>query len=140
MTFTISLSDEIDLHRRAVLPNEHGAISTSYLPSDIKGLYSDEMIRWLDAREAVAFARDIARDVNRLFPPAAQKKKPASAKKDQRKLDGLVLRTRTFAQQHKLNVYKKAKLLNTIKWELRDAGHDESLINEVLALLTPLLT
>jgi hypothetical protein len=124
-----------------VPPNEHGAISTSRLPSAIKRLYSNEMIReWFDAREAVAFAQEIARDIDRLFPLAAQKKKPSSVKKDQKKLDGLVLRTRTFAQQHKLNVYKKAKLLNTIKWELRDAGHEESLIDEILVLLTPLLT
>jgi hypothetical protein len=99
------------------------------------------MIReWFDAREAVAFAREVARDIDRLFPPSPQKKRPTSAKKDQKKLDGLVVRTRAFAQQHKLNVYKKAKLLNAIKWELRDAGHEDSLIDEVLALLAPLLT
>ena len=99
------------------------------------------MIReWFDTREAVAFAREIARDIDRLFPPAALKRKPTSEKKDQKRFDGLVIRTRTFAQQHKLNIYKKAKLLNTIKWELRDAGHEETLINEILALLTPLLT
>ena len=99
------------------------------------------MIReWFDTREVVAFARGIAQDINRLFPPAPQRKKPTSEKKDQKRFDGLVLRTRTFAQQHKLNIYKKAKLLNTVKWELRDAGHEESQINEILALLTPLLT
>jgi hypothetical protein len=43
-------------------------------------------------------------------------------------------------QQHKLIVYKKAKLLNAIKWELRGAGHQETLIDEIIALLTPLLT
>jgi hypothetical protein len=135
------LADEVDLRCRAVSLNEHGAISTSRLPSAIKDLYSAEMIReWFDTREAVAFARGIARDIDRLFPPAALKRKPGSEKKDQRKFDGLVLRTRAFAQQHRLNIYKKAKLLNTIKWELRDAGHEESLINEILALLTPLLT
>jgi hypothetical protein len=135
------LADEVDLRCRAVSLNEHGAISTCPLPSAIKDLYSDEMIReWFDTREAVAFARGIARDIDRLFPPAALKRKPTSEKKDQKKFDGLVLRTRTFAQQHRLNIYKKAKLLNTIKWELRDAGHEESLINEILALLTPLLT
>jgi hypothetical protein len=99
------------------------------------------MIRdWFDASEAVAFAREIAHDVNQLFPPTPQTKKSASAKKEQRKLDALGRRTRTFAQQHKLNVYKKAKLLNTVKWELRDAGHQETLIDEIIALLTPLLT
>jgi hypothetical protein len=98
------------------------------------------MIReWFDAGEAVVFARIIARDVDRLFPPGLQKKKKTSAKKDQKKFDSLVLRTRAFAQQHKLNVYKKAKFLNTIKWELRDAGHEESLIDEIVALLAPLL-
>jgi hypothetical protein len=98
------------------------------------------MIRdWFDARAAVSFARAIAQDIDRLFPTTPQKKKPTSAKKDQKKLDALVLRTRMFAQQHKLNIYKKAKILNTIKWELRDKGHEESLIDEIVALLTPQL-
>jgi hypothetical protein len=98
------------------------------------------MIReWFDAGEAVAVARGIARDIDRLYPRTPPKGKPTSVKKDRKKLDSLVLRTRTFAQHHKLNVYKKAKLLNTIKWELRDGGHEETLINEILALLTPLL-
>jgi hypothetical protein len=97
------------------------------------------MIReWLDAKEAVAFARGIAREIDNLFPRTPQKR-PTSAKKDRKKFDSLVIRTRTFAQQHRLNVYKKAKLLNTIKWELRDAGHDKTLINDIVALLTPLL-
>jgi len=58
----------------------------------------------------------------------------------QQKLDGVIRRTRGFAQQHRLNIYKRAKLLNTLKWELRDSGHDDALIDEVVALLTPLLT
>jgi hypothetical protein len=99
------------------------------------------MIRdWFDAKEAVEFARAIARDINRLFPPAPRAGKPSSAKKDQKKLDGLVLRTRKFAQQHKLNIYKKARLLNTIKWELKDAGHADAMIDEIIALLTPVVS
>jgi hypothetical protein len=98
------------------------------------------IVDWFDVSEVVAFARAIARDIDRLFPPHAQNQKKSSPKKEQKKLDSLALRTRSFAQAHKLNVYKKAKLLNTIKWELRDAGHEEPLIDEVIALLTPLLT
>jgi hypothetical protein len=98
------------------------------------------MIRdWIDARDAVTFAQEIARDIDRLFPIVSQSKKSTSVKKDQKKLDALVLRTRAFAQQHKLNIYKKAKLLNTIKWRMRDTGHDEALIDEIISLLTPLL-
>ena len=97
------------------------------------------MIRgWFDAQEAVLFARELARDIDKLFPLTSQRKRPASAKKDRKKLDGLVLRTQKFAQHHRMNVYKKAKLLNTIKWELRDSGHDDALIDEVVGLLAPL--
>ena len=73
------------------------------------------ILDWFNAGEAVAFAREIARDIDRLFPPTPQKRKPSPVKKDQKKFGNLVVRTRTFTQQHKLNVYKKAKLLNTIK-------------------------
>jgi len=97
------------------------------------------IVKWFDAREAVAFAQIIARDVDRLFPSHPPRNNLTSAKKD-KIFDGLVRRTQTFAQQHKLNIYKKAKLLNTVKWELKDAGHDEALIDEIVALLTPLLT
>jgi hypothetical protein len=119
---------------------ERGATSYSLL-SSAERHYSYGMIReWFDARESVAFARGIVTDINRLFPASTQKRKPASTKKDQKKFDSLVRRTRAFAQQHKLNIYKKAKLLNTIKWELRETGYDEALIDEIVAVLTPLLT
>lgn len=98
------------------------------------------ILDWFNAGEAVTFGREIAREIDRLFPPGAQKnKQPIPVKKDQKKLNALIIRTRTFAQQHKLNIYKKAKLLNTIKWELRDGGHEDALIDEIIVLLTPVL-
>ncbi len=97
------------------------------------------ILDWFNTREAVSLGREIAKDIDRLFPPTPQNRKPTPGKKDQKKLDALMVRTRTFAQQRKLNIYKKAKLLNTVKWELRDAGHEEAFINEIIALLTPLL-
>src|SRR5215813_4011991 len=98
-------------------------------------------VRWFDTEEAVAFARGIAKDVNHWFPGhGKQREKAISPKKEQAKLDGIALRTRSFAQRHKLNVYKKAKLLNTIKWELRDAGREEAFVNEIVALVTRSLT
>jgi hypothetical protein len=97
------------------------------------------ILDWFDASGAVEFGRAIARDINRIFPSTPEDRRSHSPKKDQKKLDDLLRRTRIFAQQHRLNIYKKAKLLNTVKWELRDAGHDEKLIDEVIALLAPLL-
>lgn len=95
---------------------------------------------WLDAREAIDFGRDLARDIDQLFPVTPEQRKTISSIKGQKRLDSVLRRTRAFAQHHKLNIYKKAKLLNTLKWELRDSGHDDALIDEVVALLTPLLT
>ena len=92
------------------------------------------ILDWFNAEEAVTFGQELAQDIDRLFPL-----KSASAKKDLKKLDSLLTRTRTFAQQHKLNIYKKAKLLNTVKWELRDAGNDDALIDEIIKVLAPLL-
>ena len=97
------------------------------------------ILEWFDAGEAVLFAHEIVREVNRLFPPAEQKGKAMPAKTYQRKFDSLIVRIRTFSSKHKLNIYKKAKLLNTIKWEMKDAGHEEVVINEFISFLTPLL-
>ncbi|HLX27374.1 MAG TPA: hypothetical protein VKV24_02670, partial [Casimicrobiaceae bacterium] len=38
-------------------------------------------------------------------------------------LEGLGARAVRFHKEHKLGVYKKAKLGNTFKWKLRDLGY-----------------
>jgi hypothetical protein len=97
------------------------------------------ILDWFNAGEAVLFAHEIVREVNRLFPPAEQKGKAIPVKTYQRKFDSLIVRVRTFSSKHKLNIYKKAKLLNTIKWEMKDAGHEEVVISEFISFLAPLL-
>ena len=97
------------------------------------------ILDWFNAEEAVLFAHEIVREVNRLFPPAEQKGKAIPAKEYQRKFDSLIVRVRTFSSKHRLNIYKKAKLLNTIKWEMRDAGHEEVIVNEFISFLAPML-
>jgi hypothetical protein len=97
------------------------------------------ILDWFNAGDAVLFAKDIVRDINRLFPPADQRGKAIPAKEYKKKFDSLVARTRAFSLKHKLNIYKKAKLLNTIKWEMKDAGHEEVIINEFISFITPLL-
>jgi hypothetical protein len=102
--------------------------------------WSNNMILdWFDAGEAVLFAREIVREINRLFPPAEQKGKAIPAKVYQQKFNSLVVRIQTFSKKNKLNIYKKAKFLNTIKWEMKDAGHEEVIINEFISFIAPLL-
>jgi len=97
------------------------------------------ILDWFNAGEAVLFAQEMVREVNRLFPPTDQKGKAIPAKIFQKKFEGMIVRTRTFASNHKLNIYKKAKLLNTIKWEMKEAGHEEVIINEFISFIIPLL-
>jgi len=97
------------------------------------------ILEWFNAGEAVLFAQEIVREINRLFPPAERKGKAIPKKEYQRKFDSLIVRIRTFSLKHKLNIYKKAKLLNTIKWEMKDAGHEEVIISEFISFIAPLL-
>jgi len=97
------------------------------------------ILDWFNAGEAVLFAQEIVKDINKLFPPTENKGKPIPKKVFQKKFEALFIRTRTFATKNKLNVYKKAKFLNVIKWEMREAGHEDAVIDEVIAIITPLL-
>lgn len=98
------------------------------------------ILDWFNAEEAVLYAHEAVREINRLFPPSDQQKgKAIPTKEFQKKFDGLVIRTRAFALKNKLNIYQKAKLLNTIKWEMRDAGHEEIIIDEFISFIAPIL-
>lgn len=98
------------------------------------------VLEWFNAEDAVQFGHEIAQQAQLLFPPTPIERQVKTTKKDQKKLDSLIARTRTFAQQHKLNLYKKAKLLNTLKWDMREAGYRGPIIDEIIVLLTPLLS
>ncbi len=97
------------------------------------------ILDWFNTEEVVLFAQEVVREVNRLFPPLEQKGKAIPTKLFQKKFDSLIVRTRAFSLKHKLNIYKKAKLLNTIKWEMREANHEEAVIDEFISFLAPLL-
>ena len=43
----------------------------------------------------------------------------------------MLKRIRQFKQEEILNFYKTAKLLNTFKWDLKDAGYDSQLTDSL---------
>lgn len=92
-----------------------------------------------NARETTVFAQQLAADIDRLFPSRPKPPTPKTLQKDRQKLDNLVMRTQAFAQGHKLNIYKKAKFLNTIKWTLTDNGHEKPFVDDMVALLARVL-
>ena len=90
---------------------------------------------FFDSAATVAFAKEIALDVQTHFPNTPEPATVKTIEKGRKKLDAIIARTKSFADQNKPNIYKKAKFLNTIKWELKESGHDPLFINEMVRLL-----
>ncbi len=51
-----------------------------------------------------------------------------SLKNLERKVDELFERATAFRKEHKLGIYKKARLANTFRWELKERGYDPAFI------------
>lgn len=92
------------------------------------------MLSWFNVREVDEFADSIIADLVQRMPPAKlQVKVDATGKKDAQKLrkahDAIFKRIEVFAGTHALNVYKKARLGNRIKWALADAGYPSGFVD-----------
>lgn len=90
------------------------------------------LFKFFDATDAISFAREISERIHKDFPLTDKAK---SLEKGRKTLDLIAEQTRSFCRHNQLNVYKKAKLLNTVKWQLRELGHDDLFVEEILRLL-----
>ena len=82
------------------------------------------MFKFLNTKELEEFALGLANDLGRRFPPASEQRTDTGAT-HQRKiiLDGLAARAERYHAEHKLGVYKKAKLGNVFRWRLKELGY-----------------
>lgn len=86
-------------------------------------------LKFLDTRELEEFAVVLATDLGRRFPPASeQRTDPGAAHQFKVILEGLAARAVRYHDQHKLGVYKKAKLANVFRWKLKELGYTEPFI------------
>lgn len=97
------------------------------------------LLDWFNAKDAVVFAQEIAAEIDAVLSKSSRAGKSARGKNEVNRFDNLIMRVRNFARKQPLNIYKKAKFLNTIKWQLKDSGRDDELIDELLKLLTAAL-
>ena len=75
-------------------------------------------------RELEEFAVSLADDLGRRFPPASEARTDPGAQHQIKViLEGLGARAVRYHKEHKLGVYKKAKLGNTFKWKLKEIGY-----------------
>jgi hypothetical protein len=83
-----------------------------------------------DTKELQAFAEGLADDLGRRFPPASEARTDPGAKHQIKViLEGLAARAVRYHEEHKLGVYKKAKLANVFKWKLSELGYSKDFVD-----------
>jgi len=98
------------------------------------------VLAWFDTAEVDRFAASLVQEVMRRLPPTrVESSSQRMLERISRMADVLSDQLRAFAQSRSLNVYKRARLGNRVKWQLRDAGYPEpfvdALTTEVVTLL-----
>lgn len=86
---------------------------------------------WFDAKAATQFGAELARFFMERMPVDTQKGEKKFAVKTSEILKKLSLRLNQFKSANKLNFYSKAKLANSFKWTLKDAGYDPKYIDDM---------
>jgi hypothetical protein len=81
-------------------------------------------------KDVDAFAKTLAQDLAKRYPPALDK--GGERKLSQKRLTALLEQTFDkavqFKNEHKLGVYKKARLGNTFRWQLQELGYSEKFV------------
>ena len=78
----------------------------------------------LDTKELEEFATVLAQDLGRRFPPASEARTdPGVHHQIKVILEGLGARAVRYHEEHKLGIYRKAKLGNVFKWKLTEMGY-----------------
>jgi len=87
------------------------------------------IVDWFRTREIDEFARSIAGEIMKRVPPDSldplTKKAAGQLKNSHHAIFG---QAEKFALTHPLNLYKKARLGNSFRWALRDAGYPSDLV------------
>jgi hypothetical protein len=88
----------------------------------------------VSGKQVDEFACALAAEVSQLRPPA-DKMTPGSPglslKNLERRVDELFEKATAFRKEHKLGIYKKARLANTFRWEMKERGYDTAYIESV---------
>jgi hypothetical protein len=85
------------------------------------------IFKMFDTRELEEFATALAADLGRRFPPASEARTDRGATSQIKVImDGLSARAVRYHEEHKLGVYKKAKLGNVFKWKLKELGYSDT--------------
>ena len=88
----------------------------------------------VSGKEIDEFARALVQDIAKYYPPdpGAASQKKVSQRKVASVLEGALKKAADFKKQHKLGIYKTARLGNTVRWELKELGYGETFIEALV--------
>lgn len=77
------------------------------------------------------FAKELAEELAKRYPPSmeAELDKKISSKRLTKILEGLYDKVTEFKNNNNLGVFKKAKLGNSFKWELKELGYSKEFVD-----------
>ncbi|MGZ8153894.1 MAG: hypothetical protein ACXW2I_08480 [Burkholderiales bacterium] len=84
----------------------------------------------VSTKEVDQFAKTLAEEVAKQYPPVLDQSggRSLSEKRLTRILEDVCNKAVMFKNEHKLGVYKKARLGNTFRWELEALGYSKKFI------------
>ena len=85
----------------------------------------------VSGKEVDQFAKSLAQDIAKRYPPAMDQGS-AERKVSQKRLTAILEETfgkaSAYKNDHRLGVYKKARLSNTFRWELEELGYTKRFV------------
>lgn len=88
--------------------------------------------RLFNASHVEEFAKSLVAEFARQFPPSLQQEGKKAEKKLTAALRHLHQRAQQFQAEHKMGIYQKAKFSNTLKWELKESGYEDAMIDGLI--------
>ena len=93
------------------------------------------VLGWFNTRAVEDFGASMAREIQDSMPPSDELPGKKEAGKRAKKIERIATQAKAFSRDNRLNFYKKAKLANTLKWSLKEAGYSEMFIREMVGLI-----
>ncbi|MBC3880836.1 hypothetical protein H8K35_02060 [Undibacterium sp. LX40W] len=93
------------------------------------------MFNWFNASQAKEFANKLADFLIEKMPKVDANKKDKMLKKRGEVIAAALWQVDEYKKQHKLNVYQKAQLGNTLKWRLIEAQFEKEFADEITHLV-----
>jgi len=99
------------------------------------------ILRWLDTKEVDAFADSVVAELVQRFPPTGVDLSTRKAvDRVVKNVERIAARVADFGRARRLNLYKKARFGNRIKWALKEARYPDLFVDVMTQELVTQLT